>query len=82
MSSSIPDSVFRLRWRRTWPDEPRAREDFAAREDKFYCRIYREGVGPQGGRWYLTAAKNNSLGTGFADSVREAAVAAEQVYFR
>lgn len=76
-----PDTAFRLRWRRTWPDDDRSREDFVAREGKYYCRIYRDAGGPQSGRWYWTAAKEYCLGTGFADAAREAALAAERAYF-
>lgn len=80
-SFSIPDTIFRLRWRRTWPDDARSRDDFVAREEKFYCRIYLDNSGPQSGRWYWTAARDYNLGTGFADTVREAALAAERAYF-
>ena len=52
-----------------------------ARENKFYCRVYLTDGGPQSGRWFWTAARDYNLGTGFADSAREAAFAAEQTYF-
>lgn len=72
----ILDSAFRLRWRRTWPDE----QDFTARRDDGFCRIYYEAGGPQGGRWFWTASKTTLLGTGHADTARAAALAAEQVF--
>lgn len=79
--TATPDPAFRLRWRRTWPDEPRSRDDFVAREGKFYCRIYLDNGGPQSGRWYWMAARDYNLGTGFGDTAREAALSAERAYF-
>lgn len=69
-----PDSPYRLRWKRTWPDE----QDFTARLADGFCRIYFEAGGPQGGSWFWTASKTTQLGSGHADTGRAAALAAER----
>ncbi len=74
MPERIPDSALRLRWRQTWPDVP---GDFEARQGDGFCRIYREAGGPQGGRWFWTAAATHQIGSGHADTPRQAALAAE-----
>jgi hypothetical protein len=73
-ASTIPDTAFRLRWRQTWPDHP---DDFTARADGGYCRVYRMTGGPQDGRWFWVAARSRTLGTDFADTAREAAIKAD-----
>ena len=50
-SSPIPDSAFRLRWRRTWPDRD---NDFEARDGKAHFRITFVGL-PRGMFLIVTA---------------------------
>lgn len=73
----IPASAFRLRWHRTWPD---VHNDFMASEDAGFCRIYHEEGGPQRGRWFWTCAKTTQLGSGYEETARQAAMAAESLF--
>ncbi|TBW32611.1 hypothetical protein EYW49_21985 [Siculibacillus lacustris] len=68
-----------LKWRRTWPAEPNAADDFMATgDDLISLRIYRLVGGPQVGRWAWFAARDErSAGRGEADTPRAAAIAAE-----
>jgi hypothetical protein len=80
-ASEIPDSAFRLRWRRTWQD---VENDFTAQPaDGESCRIYifRGGEAPFLGRWRWIANRDIYLGSGFADTAREAALEAERTFF-
>ena len=80
MPGGIPNSAYRLRWRRTWPDQP---DDFAARlGDEGFCRVYLfTGGAAQAGKWYWVANRGTCLGSGFAEMPREAALAAERTLF-
>lgn len=80
MPADIPDSAFRLKWRLTWPDRD---HDFAGYDGETrVCRIYRTMPPSLGERWWWGAGQTRNLGTGYADSAREAALAAETAYFR
>lgn len=77
----------RLRWRRTWPCwtwPANVDKDYTASidEPRGYCRVWLVVGGPQGGRWAWSAATWYDAGTGFEDSAREAALAAEDALFR
>jgi len=72
--SAVPDSAFRLRWSRTWSD---VSDDYTARKDDAFCRVYHEAGGPQSGRWFWTCCRTTQLGSGYAGTVREAALNAE-----
>lgn len=86
--------VKRLPWRRTWPDEPRAQDDFCvpARELAASIDVVRirmaEG-GPQDGRWEVNVARLTSQPDGtrkpvllheFQDTAAAAAERAERFY--
>lgn len=77
----IPDSAFRLKWTRTWPDG--SPDDFIAQIGDDYCRIHGVRGGPQDGRWYYAVGVGGyNAGEGFGDTAREAALAAEEAYFK
>lgn len=73
----IPASAFRLRWQPTYQG---AEADFTARIDEGFCRIYQQPGGPNSGRWFWTASRSTHLGSGHAETAREAAFAAEAVF--
>ena len=75
--SVVPDSAFRMRWRRTYQG---AGADFTARAGVGFCRIYHEPGGPNSGRWFWTAAQTTQLGSGHAETARQAALAAEGLF--
>ncbi len=77
--TQIPASAFSLNWRQTWDDKP---DDYVARTDSVFCRIYHQMGGPQRNRWFWTCARVKQLGSGHADSARQAALAAETLYLR
>lgn len=58
-----------LRWRRTWPDEPR-REDWSVSDGVTTARAYER----HDGRWYWCVNRERLLASGLEDS-REAALA-------
>jgi len=51
----MSEPPFRLRWCRTWDDEPKELEDYAAWDgDILVGRFYRIPSGPEKGRWFWT----------------------------
>jgi hypothetical protein len=73
----------RLKWQRTWTDgDP---DDYTADDPDhpmLHARIYRlSGPAEVGGEWSWAVGEQTDLVTGTAQTAREAALAAEAVWF-
>lgn len=72
-------SPLRVKWRKTWPDRE---NDFVAILPDHTVRIYLcETSAVFSGQFYWVASRERYLGSGYAPSAREAALAAERCYF-
>jgi hypothetical protein len=70
-----------LKWQRTWSY---GGDDFTAKHPdcRSYCRIFKVSCGPQRGRWTWAAGANETnAGTGYEETPRAAALAAELALF-
>lgn len=78
--------ALRFRWKLTWPDDPRAADDFLSQDKGPTERTLR--IMPAGGsahnigRWHWNAADERQIGSGYKETAGEAAAAAEAAWLR